>query len=135
MSAELPASLSDLGGTNVDELTPGQLEELRGDLLSLKGELQSLIEGLSDETQPVEPDPAIGRISRMDAIQIQQMAKASKLKATQRLQQVEAALRRYEADEYGECHECGADIGRPRLKARPEAPFCLHCQSRRERGG
>ncbi len=118
----------------MDELTPGQLEEFHTDLLALQRELQGLVEGLAAETRPVEPDPAIGRISRMDAIQIQQMAKASRRKAGQRLQQVEAALRRFDSEEYGECYECGADIGHPRLKARPEAPFCIRCQSRRERG-
>jgi len=92
------------------------------------------VEGLGDETRPVEPDPAIGRISRMDAIQIQQMAKASKSKASLRLLRVEAALRRVDAEEFGECYECGADIGYLRLKARPESTFCVHCKSQREEG-
>jgi DnaK suppressor protein len=117
----------------MDELTPGQLRELEEALLALRAELEALDRGLEDGTRPVEPDSAIGRISRMDAMQVQQMAQANRRTARQRLQQVSAALQRVAADEYGECAECGDDIGYPRLKARPEAPFCLSCQSRRER--
>lgn len=119
----------------MDELTPAQQLELREDLFALRDELNATVDGMTEEIKPVEPDAAIGRISRMDAIQIQQMAKASMRTAKRRAQQVAAALRRVAADEYGECVACGADIGYPRLKARPESPFCLPCQSRRERGG
>lgn len=118
----------------MEELTQQQLEELHGDLRALRTDLQAVLDGLVDETRPVEPDPSIGRISRMDAIQIQQMAQANKRTTTQRLQRVEAALRRVEAEEYGECYECGADIGYRRLKARPESAFCVHCQGQREKG-
>ncbi len=117
----------------MDELTQAQFQELHADLLALRDELEATLVALAEETRPVEPDPSIGRISRMDAIQIQQMAKANKRTTTQRLQRVEAALRRVEAEEFGECYECGADIGYPRLKARPESAFCVHCQGRRER--
>jgi len=117
----------------MDELTQAQFQELHADLLALRDDLEATLAALADETRPVEPDPSIGRISRMDAIQIQQMAKANTRTTTQRLQRVEAALRRVEAEEFGECYECGADIGYPRLKARPESAFCVHCQSRREK--
>ena len=116
------------------ELTPTQRTELHADLLALRTELTAVLEGFGGEIQPVEPDPAIGRISRMDAIQIQQMAQANKRTTTQRLQRVEAALRRVEAEEYGESDEFGADIGYRRLKARPESAFCVHCQGQREKG-
>jgi len=119
----------------MDGLTPDQLQELHGDLFALRDELKAVVDGLGQEIRPVEPDPAIGRISRMDAIQIQQMALASKRTASRRLLQVEAALRRVDSEEFGECYECGADVGYRRLKARPESAFCVHCQGRREKGG
>ena len=117
----------------MDELTDAQQRELQADLLSLRQELTEIVDGLAEGTRPVEPDSAIGRITRMDAIQGQQMAKASQRTARVRLQQIAAALQRAGAGAYGECAECGHDIGYPRLKARPEAPFCLQCQSRREK--
>ena len=44
-----------------------------------------------------------------------------------RLRQVEEALKRIEEGTYGICRRCGADIGRERLEALPEALFvpCL----------
>lgn len=63
------------------------------------------------------------------------MNRANREAAQLRLQQVEAALRRIEADEFGECLACGEDVGFGRLKARPEAPLCIGCQNRREGGG
>jgi DnaK suppressor protein len=101
-------------------------------LLELQTELRSLIETSADASKPVDLDQPIGRLSRMDAIQQQNMIQASRRSAELRLQQVAAALRRLGADEYGECLSCGDAIGAPRLAARPEAPFCISCQSKRE---
>ncbi len=116
----------------MDELTPEQIKELKRTLVRLRKELIAIESGLEEGTRPVEPDSAIGRISRMDAMQIQQMAHASRRAARRRLQQVAGAMHRLEDETYGECAECADDIGYARLKARPEAPFCLECQSRRE---
>ena len=33
--------------------------------------------------------------------------------------------------DYGDCLDCGEPIGAGRLRARPEAPFCLTCASSR----
>ena len=119
---------------NMAPLTSSQREEFRQMLLTLQTELKAMVEGRSSGTRPVAPDSAIGRISRMDAIQIQQMAQANMRKAKQRLEQIEAALNRLKGDDFGECAEGGDDIGYPRLRARPEAPFCVLCQNRREQG-
>lgn len=116
----------------MDELTADQRRELKRALVKQRKEFTAIVAGLAEGTKPVEPDSAIGRISRMDAMQVQQMAQASRRAARRRLQQVAAAMDRLAADTYGECAECADDIGYPRLKARPEAPFCLDCQSRRE---
>jgi DnaK suppressor protein len=117
----------------MEELTAEELQELKADLVSLRGELKAMLDNPSESSRPVEPDSAIGRITRLDAMQMQQMARANLRTSQRRLQQVEAALQRVQSDSYGECAECGDDIGHPRLKARPEAPFCLSCQSRREK--
>ena len=45
-----------------------------------------------------------------------------------RRSEIEAALRRFEDDEYGECVECGDYINPRRLEARPAASMCIGCQ-------
>ena len=114
------------------ELTRQQLEELHRALLSLRRDLQQLLADSTDGARPVSLDEPIGRLSRMDAMQQQSMVQANRRTAQTRLTRVEAALRRYGHDEYGLCVECEEDIGYARLKAQPEAPFCIDCQSHRE---
>ena len=124
-----------------DELTDAQITELRAELLALKADLEALIEATGQGTKPVELDEPIGRLSRMDAIQqqrnsnsssVMRMAQANRGRNKQRLQMVIAALAADPADEYGWCKRCDEPIGHGRLKARPEAPFCVTCQGNME---
>jgi DnaK suppressor protein len=52
------------------------------------------------------------------------------------LAEVEAALERIEAGRYGNCLSCGGPMGLQRLRAIPEARYCLACsgQAHDERG-
>lgn len=50
------------------------------------------------------------------------------------LQLVRQALARMEDGSYGLCEHCGEPIGYSRLNARPEARFCIACQTRLEKG-
>jgi DnaK suppressor protein len=49
------------------------------------------------------------------------------------LQQIDAAIARLEAGEYGVCSDCGQDIDPRRLEALPYALLCTECATRRER--
>lgn len=117
-----------------DELDEDQLRELRTVLTELVTQIQSALEEAVRSAKPVKLDQqSVGRVSRIDAIQQQQMAAAGKRSMQLRLQQAKAALRAFDADEYGYCKRCEEPIGYPRLSARPETPFCLECQSAGER--
>lgn len=116
----------------MDELTTEQIEELHANLTSLHTSLQEALEAGAEGAKPVDVDEPIGRISRGDAMQQQQMARATKQKNQLRLQQCEVALKAADNGEYGYCRMCEEPIGYKRLKARPETPFCLTCQSNRE---
>jgi DnaK suppressor protein len=116
----------------MNELTEQQQTELHQALLDLRMELQQLLENSSDGAQPVSLDEPIGRLSRMDAMQQQSMVQANRRTAQTRLTRIEAALRRHDVDEYGLCVGCEENIGYARLKAQPETPFCIDCQSKRE---
>ena len=86
-----------------------------------------------DGAKPIGLDEPIGRLSRMDAIQQQQMTKANRSSYKRKLRQIRAALDAFDKDEYGLCRSCEEPIDYRRLKARPETPFCLECQDARER--
>jgi DnaK suppressor protein len=114
-------------------LDEDELDARRQSLVKLRGELTALVTGATEGARPVDLDEPIGRISRVDAMQQQKMLAANRQAAQQRRRQVEAALDRIEAGEYGECQGCGEDVEPRRLEAQPEAPLCLDCQSRREK--
>ena len=116
----------------MDDLTPEQLTELQRDLVQLQQELQDLLAKSSESIRPVELDQPIGRLSRMDALQQQHMAKANRQGHEQRLLQIGNALQAFRNDSYGDCRSCEEPVGYARLKARPETPFCLVCQGKRE---
>ena len=116
------------------QLVDAEREELRRDLEVLADELHAMLAGSTEAARPVELDqPAIGRVSRVDAIQQQKMLQANRSALSARAQRVQSALARLADDEYGECVGCGQEIGYKRLKARPESLYCIGCQTARER--
>ena len=70
---------------------------------------------------------AVGRLSRMDALQNQAMAKASHLRRQSLKTRLEAALQRMDADKFGYCEDCGDDIAQARLALDPAATRCISC--------
>ena len=110
------------------ELTEAQVETLRALLEKQKLEIEGHIADGEAGTRPVNLDEPIGRLSRMDAMQQQQMAAATRRGFELRLVQVRAALARIEVGEYGECVTCEEPIAFRRLRARPEARRCTACQ-------
>lgn len=105
-----------------------EVEQLKQRLLRQKAELQQLVESSVDETQPVGLDQTrFGRLSRMDALQAKEMAEASQRRRQRQLVQIEGALRRIEAGDYGHCFVCGGNIGMRRLAADPTNTRCIRC--------
>ncbi len=49
------------------------------------------------------------------------------------LAKVNTALKKIEDGEFGECMNCGEDIGVKRLRARPVAELCIDCKSEQEK--
>jgi len=48
------------------------------------------------------------------------------------IRKIDEALDRIEEGTYGICEDCGEDISRARLKARPVTTLCIKCKSRQE---
>ncbi|WP_299599669.1 TraR/DksA C4-type zinc finger protein [uncultured Tateyamaria sp.] len=70
---------------------------------------------------------AVGRLSRMDALQNQAMAQAQARMRNAERQRIHAALKRLDDDEYGYCTDCGEPVEAKRLMADPTIPRCLDC--------
>jgi len=82
---------------------------------------------LKSFTEPISPDDAIGRISRMDAINNKSVFDASLQNAQSRLGQLTQALQMVNEADFGICIKCRQSIPFERLKIRPEIRFCATC--------
>ncbi|MDX1454602.1 MAG: TraR/DksA C4-type zinc finger protein [Gammaproteobacteria bacterium] len=109
------------------------LDSLRRQLHEERNALDASAEARRTSADTVELDQTrTGRLTRMDALQGQAMARASSARATQRLQAIQRALERIERGDYGECRECGEEIALARLKVDPCALFCIGCAEARQ---
>ena len=116
------------------ELDPEQIESLRSALETHRDELEALLKNGAAAAEPVTLDQqSVGRVSRIDAIQQQQIARASQQQAAQTLGRVDLALKRIADGEYGYCLRCGEPVGYARLGAQPFATLCLDCQEASEK--
>jgi DnaK suppressor protein len=116
-----------------EQLKQAQITQLRATLITRQQELLQLLHDADANTKPVTLDQqSVGRVSRIDAIQQQQMAIANQQQTSDMLTGIELALRRIDDASYGACLECGDPIAYARLQAQPAASLCIDCQSARE---
>ncbi len=110
----------------MDRETMKQYENILQDLLA---ELRSEMNQPIDESAPVQVDGSMGRVSRGDAIQVQQLALETKRRREERIMRVESALMRIRQGTYGLCVRCQCAIDPKRLNALPDVVLCLECAS------
>ncbi len=78
-------------------------------------------------TIPIEPENAIGRISRMDAINNKSINDRMLRKAKEKLKKLNLALSRINEKEFGMCINCNKLINENRLMLMPEVVRCVKC--------
>ncbi|XPV75689.1 MAG: TraR/DksA family transcriptional regulator [Desulfovibrio sp.] len=104
-----------------------QIEILRIKIQNEIVELERTVEGLEGTLAPVEPDVAIGRLSRLDSMQNQSINEARRSQSKQRILRLQDALERLEDPDFGYCEECGEPIALKRIMALPEVTLCIDC--------
>ncbi len=87
------------------------------------------IEELRELTKPIAPDCAIGRISRMDAINNKTINENALRKAENKLKGLEVALQNVNDTDFGICVKCRKSIPLGRILLMPHSRFCVHCAS------
>lgn len=105
------------------------------DLARYAAQIEQLLHRLSEDNELGREGQAVvsldqqsvGRLSRMDALQNQAMAKAQQQLRDQQKQRLLAALRRIDEDEFGYCVDCGDEIAAKRLELDPAVIKCINC--------
>ncbi|OSM04186.1 TraR/DksA family transcriptional regulator [Magnetofaba australis] len=109
------------------------LDAIRARLLARRAELQADAASSAETAAAVELDQSrVGRLSRMDALQVQAMAQQSARQRAQELRRIASALARVEEDEFGCCVTCGGFIETGRLELDPSLPTCVGCARQAE---
>lgn len=97
-------------------------------LQARRAELLALGEVSAESRRPVTLDQqSVGRLSRMDAMQGQEMALAQNRRREAELTRIDQALARIEAGDYGFCVVCDEPIAARRLESDPSIATCVDC--------
>ena len=107
---------------NADRITYFR-ERLEG----LAKEINEDLSASKDSAGIVELDTSIGRLSRMDAMQNQQMALELRRRQENQLLRIKNTLKRMDQGQYGLCGKCKKPISEERLEASPDVVMCVRC--------
>lgn len=101
--------------------------ELKDKIIVAITKLEEELVSLKEITKPIAPDVAIGRISRMDAINNKSVAEASLRNAEAKLQGLKVAIQNIDSPSFGICAKCKQPIPEGRILLMPEKRFCVKC--------
>lgn len=88
---------------------------------------QALVDEYKELTQPISPENAIGRVSRMDAIQNKSVMEAALRKNQEKLENLNDALSRVFDENFGICVRCRQAIPLGRILLMPQSRTCVKC--------
>jgi len=112
-------------------MTPDEQAAFRPLIQARMAAIDAELAAAKPDTDAVSPDVSIGRLSRLDSMQMQQMALASRRRMLEEQTGLQDALRRIDRGTYGRCSLCGKPIARERLEYQLDAEACVPCLDRR----
>lgn len=108
----------------METLTPEQWKEF------IEKEIQSTLKKIDmyrDLAKPLAPENAIGRVSRMDAINNQSTMNAALKQAELKLEKLEFVLQKIGDTDFGKCLKCHNPIPPARILIMPQSQLCVNC--------
>lgn len=102
-------------------------EEFKQKIKAEIARTEQIIGDYEEMTQPVSPDDAIGRVSRMDAINNKSVAEAALRQSKDKLSKLKHALSKIGSPDFGVCMRCKSPIPLGRILLKPESAFCVNC--------
>ncbi len=105
-------------------------KELKTIAVIIKQEIENTLQSIlnyKELTKPIAPENAIGRISRMDAINNKTVNDAALKMAEQKLKNLQITLQNIHDPDFGICAKCKNTIPIGRIMLLPHSRFCVHC--------
>ncbi len=104
------------------------IEKMKQLLIDRNAALMAVaISGEKDAEPVILDQQKVGRISRIDAMQVQAMSAETNRRRGIELASIRAALERIEKGDYGYCVKCDEEITLKRLEIEPASPMCISC--------
>ena len=103
------------------------LKHIEQSIIEEIAKTETSIEKYLELTKPIAPENAIGRISRMDAINNKTVNEAALKKAEQKLKNLNIALANINDADFGLCFKCHNQIPLGRILLMPHTRYCVNC--------
>jgi DnaK suppressor protein len=117
-------------GASLFTMTEDQKKQVIESIYKKLDRAKSDIEYLTELTKPIAPENAIGRISRMDAINNKTINEEGLRKAKNKVVLLNMALEELNTPSFGVCKKCGGEIEHGRMMIMPEGKSCMSCLRR-----
>ncbi|MEL6720022.1 MAG: TraR/DksA C4-type zinc finger protein [Bacteroidota bacterium] len=111
-------------------MKPLNKEEIKKRLDEEITKTKDTIQKYEKTVEPVSPDDAIGRVSRMDAIVNKSVVEGALRQAQRKLTKLKVMQSKIDEPNFGLCSRCKNPIPVQRLILMPQSELCVHCASR-----
>ena len=108
-------------------MTKNELKHIADTINKEISKTELAIQDYKELTKPIAPENAIGRISRMDAINNKTVNEAALKKAEQKLKNLKIALSNINDTDFGLCFKCHSQIPLGRILLMPHTRYCVNC--------
>ncbi len=113
--------------------TKSSIEALERELTALERNLLITLQERLGRINAVTKNKSAEYMETVSNSELDDMAsRLAELDST-KIDEIEAALQRLREDKYGICSDCGKNISKKRLRARPFATLCIGCKQRAEK--
>jgi len=108
----------------MDDKTTNEIKEK---IITEIDKTEKSIKEYKEITKPIAPENAIGRVSRMDAINNKSVAEAALRQAEEKLNKLKYVLANIDEDDFGLCAKCKKPIPLGRILLMPQSRHCVNC--------
>lgn len=108
-------------------LKPEDIQTIKEKMIAQLKKIEADIVEYTELTKPISPENAIGRISRMDAINNKSVNEAALRNSKNKQQKLQRALKEIDSPSFGLCRQCGNPIEIEKLLVMPESIRCVTC--------
>src|SRR5882672_5433746 len=111
-----------------------RLDYYKKKLLTRREELMKTIARTEEEGRQADDDPTVDLADKAANSYTKEFLFGMTNTDRVILNQIEAALKRIDSDDYGVCANCQEELQQKRLDAVPWAKHCINCQEKAEKG-